>query len=67
MGGYPEDWQYHATYSGVPQGGVPQGGVPQGGVVSPILSNLVLDRLDRYVEYELIPVILTTRIGPFRY
>lgn len=43
--GYLEDWQFHATYSGV----------PQGGVVSPILSNLVLDRLDRYVENELIP------------
>jgi hypothetical protein len=43
--GYLEDWQFHATYSGV----------PQGGVVSPILSNLVLDRLDKYVETELIP------------
>jgi group II intron reverse transcriptase/maturase len=43
--GYLEDWKFHATYSGV----------PQGGVVSPILSNLVLDRLDRYVETELIP------------
>ena len=44
--GYLEDWKYNATYSGV----------PQGGVVSPILSNLVLDRLDKYVEDELIPV-----------
>jgi group II intron reverse transcriptase/maturase len=43
--GYLEDWKFHATYSGV----------PQGGVVSPILSNLVLDRLDRFVERELIP------------
>jgi len=42
--GYLEDWRYNATYSGV----------PQGGVVSPILSNLVLDRLDRFVETELI-------------
>jgi retron-type reverse transcriptase len=41
-----EDWKYNATYSGV----------PQGGVVSPILSNLVLDRLDQFVERELIPV-----------
>jgi group II intron reverse transcriptase/maturase len=43
--GYLEDWRFHTTYSGV----------PQGGVVSPILSNLVLDRLDKYVEAELIP------------
>ena len=43
--GYVEDWKYHATYSGV----------PQGGVVSPILSNIVLDKLDKYVEHELIP------------
>ncbi len=43
--GYLEDWQFHATYSGV----------PQGGVVSPILSNLVLDKLDKYVETGLIP------------
>ena len=44
--GYLEAWNYNATYSGV----------PQGGVVSPILSNLVLDKLDKYVEDELIPV-----------
>ena len=43
--GYIEDWQYHATYSGV----------PQGGIVSPLLSNLVLNELDRYVEDVLIP------------
>lgn len=43
--GYLEEWTFHATYSGV----------PQGGVVSPILSNLVLDRLDKYVETHLIP------------
>ena len=43
--GYLEDWKYNQTYSGV----------PQGSIVSPILSNLVLDRLDRYVEDELIP------------
>jgi len=43
--GYLEDWKFHATYSGV----------PQGGVISPILSNLVLDRLDKCVENELIP------------
>lgn len=43
--GYLEDWRFNATYSGV----------PQGGVVSPILSNLVLDKLDRFVEATLIP------------
>lgn len=40
-----ENWKYNSTYSGV----------PQGSVVSPILSNLVLDKLDKYVERELIP------------
>jgi group II intron reverse transcriptase/maturase len=43
--GYLEDWTWHATLSGA----------PQGGVVSPILSNIYLHRLDRYVETELIP------------
>jgi len=43
--GYLEDWKWNATYSGV----------PQGGVISPILSNLVLDRLDQYVDGELVP------------
>ena len=43
--GYLENWKYNTTYSGV----------PQGAVVSPILSNLVLDKLDKYVEHELIP------------
>ena len=43
--GYLEDWDYHETLSGV----------PQGGVVSPILSNIYLDKLDTFVEQELIP------------
>ena len=43
--GYLENWKYNSTYSGV----------PQGAVLSPILSNLVLDKLDKYVECELIP------------
>jgi group II intron reverse transcriptase/maturase len=38
--GYLEDWQYHNTYSGT----------PQGGIVSPILANIYLDKLDRYME-----------------
>jgi group II intron reverse transcriptase/maturase len=43
--GYLEEWTYHETYSGV----------PQGGVVSPILSNIILNKLDEFVEEELIP------------
>jgi len=43
--GYMEDWTFHQTLSGV----------PQGGIVSPILSNILLDRLDRFVETVLIP------------
>src|SRR6266542_1166169 len=43
--GYMEDWVYRDTLSGV----------PQGGVVSPILSNIYLDKLDEFVERELIP------------
>ena len=43
--GYLEDWEYHDTLSGC----------PQGGVVSPILSNVYLDKLDKFVEQELIP------------
>jgi group II intron reverse transcriptase/maturase len=43
--GYLEDWVRHDTLSGV----------PQGGVVSPILSCIYLDKLDKFVEQELIP------------
>ena len=38
--GYFEDWKFHNTYSGT----------PQGGIVSPILANIYLDRLDKYVK-----------------
>lgn len=43
--GYVEDWKYHKTYSGT----------PQGGVISPLLSNIYLHELDKYIEDELIP------------
>jgi len=43
--GYMEDWTFNRTLSGV----------PQGAIVSPILSNILLDKLDTYVETVLIP------------
>ena len=38
--GYLEDFQYNNTYSGT----------PQGGIVSPILANIYLHELDKFVE-----------------
>ena len=43
--GYMEDWRYNETLSGV----------PQGGIVSPILSNILLNELDTFVETVLLP------------
>jgi group II intron reverse transcriptase/maturase len=43
--GYLEEWKFHRTLSGV----------PQGSIVSPILSNILLDKLDHFVETILIP------------
>ena len=43
--GYLEDWKYYATLSGT----------PQGGVLSPLLANIYLDKLDKYIDQELIP------------
>lgn len=38
--GYMEDWKYHGTYSGT----------PQGGILSPILANIYLNELDKKIE-----------------
>lgn len=43
--GYMENWTYSTETSGV----------PQGGIVSPILANILLDKLDTFVEETLIP------------
>lgn len=43
--GYLEDWRYGETLSGT----------PQGGICSPILANIYLDALDRFVETTLLP------------
>lgn len=43
--GYTQNWKYHNTYSGT----------PQGGIVSPILANIILNELVEYIEKQLIP------------
>jgi len=43
--GYLEDWRWHATLSGV----------PQGGVASPVLSSIYLHKMDEFVERVLVP------------
>lgn len=39
--GYMEDWQYHNTFSGT----------PQGGVLSPLLANIYLQELDNFISF----------------
>jgi group II intron reverse transcriptase/maturase len=41
--GYLEDWVYHRTYSGT----------PQGGIISPLLCNVFLHQLDEFMTTEL--------------
>lgn len=43
--GYMEDWKYHETYSGT----------PQGGIISPLLANIYMNEFDTWVAKELIP------------
>ena len=38
--GYLEDWKFHGTYSGT----------PQGGIISPVLANIYLHELDEFVD-----------------
>lgn len=43
--GYLDDWKFHKTISGT----------PQGGVISPLLANIYLHQFDKWVGKELIP------------
>jgi retron-type reverse transcriptase len=43
--GYMEDWKYYDTISGA----------PQGGIISPLLANIYLNEVDKFVVDTLIP------------
>jgi group II intron reverse transcriptase/maturase len=44
--GYMEDWKYNTTLSGC----------PQGGILSPLLSNIYMDKFDQFMEKHILPV-----------
>jgi group II intron reverse transcriptase/maturase len=43
--GYLEDWKYNATLSGC----------PQGSILSPLLSNVYMDKFDQFMEKHILP------------
>jgi group II intron reverse transcriptase/maturase len=45
VAGYLEDWRYHKTLSGC----------PQGSILSPVLANVYLNQVDTFVETTLMP------------
>ncbi|TGE34794.1 maturase [Desulfosporosinus fructosivorans] len=44
--GYMEEWKYNVTLSGC----------PQGSILSPLLSNLYMDKFDQFMEKHILPV-----------
>ena len=42
--GYIDDWKYHQTMSGT----------PQGGIISPVLANIYLNEFDKWIETEML-------------
>ncbi len=55
--GYLENWRFHRTYSGT----------PQGGILSPVLANIYLHELDEYITNEVKPLLHSAQIGHGRH